>query len=796
MDLSSPPSPIDGTWIVNMLHPRGKWGEKVFKEIELEINSQQKLSPSDSAFDEWKREFCVLYPEKELDISLYSHHCLLVLIIATFLHEVLDKGYGELHESIETPPYFRWMEGIPSIVAFQQELVKVISQSEVSTADLFGEIYQDLIANSTRHVRGEFYTPPNLCRLMVDRSYQLGMTVLDPACGSGSFLVSVIQNIIQSSASSKEKSLAFSKIYGVDINPVACMMSRTNLLLSFHQAGFSLDSLKPNIVHANMLLDDFSTVPGFPPDFSLIIGNPPWLVVNGIPSKDDKERLKQLGNDLCILRGGKLATSTELTALFWAKLNRDHIFLGGIIHMVIPASLATGAQHALLRQFVGWQDIEFWDFDQDLFRIHSLCIKACKGSQSFMERLQVRWTKFHYSNLSPHFTEIGQEIYVPSIVEIKKKKRNIAEETMRYGDPNVIVGRFIPLKVFQEFYKRSEFAIVTDTKSSPYVSRFRQGASLVPRNLLFVDIVSPNLSINFKSNSELPKDSISQTSPSFPSSPLSSSNIHIQPALSIQSKKYSTWEFKAYSSTQIEPEYIFSVAKSTGLLSFYYLQNYKAVLPLERSDSGSHASESPYILSLPTAPLARAHISKLQKLYTANIKPGAKISQLFDRLNYGKALTDHRQFKTPKVIFAGIGSNVKAAILEDHAIIDTSLYFYIPESRDEAYYLMGILNSPLTTEYLHLVGSTGANGSLRNIHKYPLHIPFPQFEPADPHHRVIIKKAKKIERSVHAFVSQEISQNPSLELKIKTLQNRLLSHPPYQADLRDLNELVRKIIHW
>ncbi len=800
MDLSPPPSVIDGSWMVDMLHPRGKWGKKVYKAIEQWIKSQQKLSTSKSAFNLWKESFRIIYPEHELDKALYAHHCLLVLIIATFLHGVLDKKYGELHEAIETPRYFRWMENFPPIITYQQELVDIIAQYEVSASDLFGEIYQELIANTTRHVKGEYYTPPDLCRLMVDRSYEVGMTVLDPACGSGSFLVAIVQRILHSSVSSQEKTRALDKIYGVDINPVACMMCRTNLLLGFSQAGFPLESLSPNIFHANMLLDDFSTVPGFPSDFSLIIGNPPWLVVNGIPSKDDKEHIKHLGNELCILRGGKLATSTELTAIFWAKLNRDHLIRGGIIHLAIPASLATGSQHTLLRQFVGWQDIEFWDFDRDLFRIHSLCIKASKGVQSFKKRLQVQWVTFHCADLPPYsteITEIGREIYVPSIVEIKKTKKkknkgkksktastnlnkfippaNDSEEIMRYVDPNVIVGRLIPLREFQNFYNRSEFALVTDAQSSPYVAKFRQGASLVPRNLLFVDVFP----MKSKSSSRLP---------------LSPSSIRIQPAKSLQSKKYSTWDFEAYNSVNIEPEYIFSVAKSTGLLSFYYLQKYTAVLPLERSDPPK--SETPYILTLPTAPLAREHIASLQQLYTANIKPGAKISQLFNRLNYGKALTDPRQFKTPKVIFAGIGSNVKAALLEDNAIIDTSLYFYIPESIDEAYYLIGILNAPLTTQYVHLVGSTGANGSLRNIHKYPLHIPFPQFDPAEPNHRAIFIKAKAIELSVHAFVSQEISKNPLLELKIKTLQNRLLAHPPYQANLQELNDLVRQIIHW
>ncbi|TFH30664.1 MAG: hypothetical protein E4G98_01625, partial [Promethearchaeota archaeon] len=607
MDLSPPHSAIDGTWIGDMLHPRGPWGEKVYQVIEQQIKSLQKQSLQNSAFDQWRKAFSVIYPRNELDHTLYAHHCLLVLIIAPFLNVVTGKGYGELHEAIETPLYFRWMESQPCFITYQQELADIIAQYKVSTTDLFGEIYQDLIANTTRHVQGEFYTPPILCRFMVERSYQLGITVLDPACDSGSFLVAVIQQILHSSVSSQEKALAFDKIYGVDINPLACMICRTNLLLNFHQAGYPFESLVPHIVQANMLLDDFSPVPGFPSEFSLVIGNPPWLVVNGIPSMEDKERLKQLGNELGILRGGKLATSTELTALFWAKLHRDHLLRGGSIHLVIPASLATGAQHALLRQFVGWKDIEFWDFDQDLFRIHNLCVKACKGTQPLLERLQVQWITFHYTDHPPYFTEIGQELYVPSILENKNQKKNqkiklnknsktnlkkhperkskliptflttfipsvnISAETMRYGDPSLIVGRLIPLKVFQHFYNRELFTIITDAQSSPYVAHFRQGASLVPRNLLFVD----KIPINSPSDSKLR---------------LSPNSIRIQPAKSLQSKKYSTWEFEAFSSANIESEYLFSIAKSTGLLSFYYLQNYTAVLPLE--PTGLLSSES------------------------------------------------------------------------------------------------------------------------------------------------------------------------------------------------------------
>ena len=123
-----------------MLHPRGKWGKKVHLAIEQWIKSQQKLSTSKSAFNLWKESFRIIYPEHELNQALYANHCLLILISATFLHGVLDKEYGELHESIETPRYFRWMENFPPIIAYQQELADLISQHGVSKTDLFGEI--------------------------------------------------------------------------------------------------------------------------------------------------------------------------------------------------------------------------------------------------------------------------------------------------------------------------------------------------------------------------------------------------------------------------------------------------------------------------------------------------------------------------------------------------------------------------------------------------------------------------------------------------------------------------------
>ena len=54
---------------------------------------------------------------------------------------------------------------------------------------MFSGIYEEMVGPNTRRARGEFYTPPSLARLMVHETYQFGQVVLDPACGSGTFLV-------------------------------------------------------------------------------------------------------------------------------------------------------------------------------------------------------------------------------------------------------------------------------------------------------------------------------------------------------------------------------------------------------------------------------------------------------------------------------------------------------------------------------------------------------------------------------------------------------------------------------
>ena len=100
--------------------------------------------------------------------------------------------------------------------------------------------YCQVVDGEIRHDLGEYYTPDWLADLVLDRvgySGQGQQTVMDPACGSGTFLVAAIQRRLMTAAASGEAPSdvlddVFHNIVGFDLNPLAVISSRANVLLA------------------------------------------------------------------------------------------------------------------------------------------------------------------------------------------------------------------------------------------------------------------------------------------------------------------------------------------------------------------------------------------------------------------------------------------------------------------------------------------------------------------------------------------------------------------------------------
>jgi SAM-dependent methyltransferase len=148
---------------------------------------------------------------------------------------------------------FRWYLDVWDEPIYQatKEIVKTLSNYSLvtldvdpdTTRDLLKKLYQQLMPGELRHNLGEFYTPDWLAERLLDM-LELGKfegnpnkRLLDPACGSGTFLVVAIKKIREYAADkmlpeSEVLEKILSNVVGFDLNPLAVISARTNYLLA------------------------------------------------------------------------------------------------------------------------------------------------------------------------------------------------------------------------------------------------------------------------------------------------------------------------------------------------------------------------------------------------------------------------------------------------------------------------------------------------------------------------------------------------------------------------------------
>ncbi|WP_318569559.1 N-6 DNA methylase [Salinigranum marinum] len=100
-------------------------------------------------------------------------------------------------------------------------------------SDVIGRIYEGVIPAERRRAMGEYYTPPAICDLITRLTIQSSDDdVLDPACGSGGFLVSAyhrLRNNLPESTGSHDHVL--SHLSGVEINRFPAHLTAINLAI-------------------------------------------------------------------------------------------------------------------------------------------------------------------------------------------------------------------------------------------------------------------------------------------------------------------------------------------------------------------------------------------------------------------------------------------------------------------------------------------------------------------------------------------------------------------------------------
>lgn len=140
----------------------------------------------------------------------------------------------------------------------------------------FGELYETILKGlQSAGKSGEFYTPRAITTFLTDMlNPQIGEKILDPACGTGGFLTSVIEHLKKQANTVDDRKALQESVIGWEYKPLPYLLATTNLILH--------DIEVPNITYRDSL-DQPLTNYTEKHRVNAIIANPPFggIVANG-----------------------------------------------------------------------------------------------------------------------------------------------------------------------------------------------------------------------------------------------------------------------------------------------------------------------------------------------------------------------------------------------------------------------------------------------------------------------------------------------------------------------------------
>jgi type I restriction enzyme M protein len=236
-----------------------------FRRCHNYIAGNQGLQKPQAFWELLKLIFCKIHDERNDEIKFFA--------AANERHGVngplkVQKRIEELFALVKAdfPTIFKAKEEIelkPVVLAYLISQLQMYSLLE-SDVDVKGRAYEEIVGSNLRGDRGEFFTPRNICRMAVEMlDPQEKQIVLDPACGTGGFLITAMNHVVEKIRSAEtakqgtpgriERAIEARKdkfatkfIVGIDFNPELVKASKMNMVMNNDGSGglFQANSLE------------------------------------------------------------------------------------------------------------------------------------------------------------------------------------------------------------------------------------------------------------------------------------------------------------------------------------------------------------------------------------------------------------------------------------------------------------------------------------------------------------------------------------------------------------------------
>ena len=787
--------------------------------------------------------------DKNSEINLFASHTMLVLVarlVASIIgarHQIIEDK--EARNAALTEGFATWLVDVGGAEGDKliDDLVNEVNRFEWrrSERDNLKDLYHTVIPKDIRHDFGEYYTPDWLaravCEEVLDPKWReqvvaeavagtlTSPAVLDPSCGSGTFLYHASQLLMETAAKHPELAdkpaaqveVVNMLVAGMDLHPVAVELAKTTKTLAF--AGkteaqlpdddpnvFLGDSLQWSLKSDTAIDDNVVEVPTGGDDpirlprslvmsdrFTQMIGK----MFDYATAPEDPHIENALLSVLDLNSAFERKTVLREFRRFqkYIRTGRNHVWKWYISNLVQPLRLGMTPMTRLVGN-PPWVVYNKISTDrQEKLRSHaqdrSLWASAKLAPHNDLAATFVATCVDEYLG-----KEGGRFGFVMPYATLKARQWGpfrtgewSSASTDRATKVDISSPAWDMTEVKAPPFPHCHSSVVFGTK----LNQERGNQSAVPMNAILIvsgnDIqpsmgwsdVKPQLSYSpaiqwpSKASDEYAKR-FRQGATLVPQSLVLFDTEHAEKVLhgSIRfttRKAKSPWsELKR--SGRVESRFVLPAVFSKHMVPFRITGHHNLIAPI--SEDGTYL-----VSDLPVGHHARDfrnYWDDADIAYKQTRRPLSPAT-LLERINHQRNLSYRlERLGSPCVVFNAAGSWLSSAVAPARTVIDSTLYWLSSDDENELHYLAAIFNAPALSIFFHEKGRK----SDRHFHTGPIQsLPIPAYSPSCGSHKILVAASQR----AHIRVNQ----------LTRLSRDRVLADAIVNKHLKQIDDVVREL---
>ena len=805
---------------------------------------------SDTRFSLWQDMLRASGMEPENHAAsqdLFVQHSLLIAIARGVIHTLEFPDQNPDPQKTLKDGFVSWMLATLNGKKLSKEILENVHKLEwrYRQQDVLRNLYEKLIPSKNRKIFGETYTPDWLAEWLADGllnekwvaqqiqkilkspdSIPRGVGVLDPACGSGTFLYYAIQKIKFSKAlqdqyldPSRQAEVIATLVHGIDVHPIAAEISRATVMRALPAIPpngkdtikvFQGDALMSMRQNQGSLLDyrnsnfhistpggteikiplAFARSKNFAPDIRRIVESAqdpkstlPAGIGQGLPAKIQKE-----------LKAFHKAMTTTI------QKEGNSVWAWYIINSTAPHLLSEQKVSRILANppWVVLNNIQVQNRKraiENLFKETDLHTGGMHATNQDIAQLFVHHCRNLYledPNKNPAIWITNNAILkTPAWKNLRKKPHwkktsrvNLAEIPVFSGAKAVVILEYLNSSALQNLPNDTSVIEASKKTGANFKEQYSSFMSMETA-LELIEFQLPQQP--FPSQKSDYEGRFSSGTTIFPEVLIIISEVNPGKARNTKTvttspSRHMPWKVLDPQTGEIPLDWVLSIIKSDDMFPFSARKkSTQAIIPVGKTGD---LHPDPCSVS--------SFWKELDEIYRENVRKGkATPKTLLSRINYQKALDkqiseEGNTYKTT-VCYPGSGSNMRGARIHPQTIVNHKLYKMNADTEEEALYLTALLNAPCLQKAF-----SGIRDSDRDFGSYPWsRIPISKFDSGNPRHTDLSKQALQAEILTEVYLSADPKIQKCGQQKLsKMIKKELVD----KGVLQKIDQITRQIL--